>query len=85
MVWSYAIGYVIEPVVRTPQRPYAGVGVVRQHSRTLGSMNWDNMIDTRGHTDGVKVVAFSHNSKLLASASFDNTVGIWDPATGTTV
>src|SRR3984957_18548054 len=35
-----------------------------------------------GHGRGVNAVAFSHDSQLLASASEDNTVRLWNPATG---
>ncbi|KFY86462.1 hypothetical protein V500_07608 [Pseudogymnoascus sp. VKM F-4518 (FW-2643)] len=35
-----------------------------------------------GHSDGVRDVAFSHDGQLLASASYDKTVRIWNPATG---
>jgi len=35
-----------------------------------------------GHSDGVMSVTFSHDSKLLASASYDKTVRIWDVGTG---
>ena len=35
-----------------------------------------------GHTDWVWAVAFSHDSQLLASASLDETVRLWNPATG---
>jgi WD40 repeat protein len=36
-----------------------------------------------GHSNGVWSVAFSRDSKLLASASGDKTVKVWDAATGT--
>ncbi|KFY32518.1 hypothetical protein V493_00119, partial [Pseudogymnoascus sp. VKM F-4281 (FW-2241)] len=36
-----------------------------------------------GHSSLVSSVAFSHDSKLLASASNDSTVRVWDAATGT--
>ncbi|ELR10081.1 hypothetical protein GMDG_04481 [Pseudogymnoascus destructans 20631-21] len=49
---------------------------------------WDAATGTlqqtlEGHSSGVISVAFSHDSKLLASASYDKTVKVWDAATGT--
>ncbi len=36
----------------------------------------------KGHTDAVYAVAYSPDGKFLATASFDNTLKLWDPATG---
>ena len=45
--------------------------------------NWSSLLQTlEGHLDSVYAVAFSPDSKLLASGSHDNTVKLWDVATG---
>ena len=38
-----------------------------------------------GHTDSVQHVAFSPTGLILASASDDGTVGLWDIKTGATI
>src|SRR6266536_872884 len=46
-------------------------------------LGWNAVLQTlEGHSSGVNSVAFSHDSKLLASASSDRTVKVWDAATG---
>jgi WD40 repeat protein len=45
--------------------------------------NWSACLQTlEGHRDWVSSVAWSHDATRLASASSDNKVKIWDPATG---
>ncbi|EWZ28531.1 hypothetical protein FOZG_17744 [Fusarium oxysporum Fo47] len=45
--------------------------------------NWDACLSTlEGHSDDVYSVVFSHDSKVVASASGDNTVRLWSVETG---
>jgi WD40 repeat protein len=45
--------------------------------------DWSALLQTlEGHTDWVRAIAFTHDGKMLASASRDKTVRLWDPSTG---
>jgi WD40 repeat protein len=47
------------------------------------SDSWSECLQTlEGHSSYVTSVAFSHDSTRLASASYDNTVKIWDASSG---
>ncbi|KIN07133.1 hypothetical protein OIDMADRAFT_174150 [Oidiodendron maius Zn] len=45
--------------------------------------NWGASLQTlEGHTHSIESIAFSHDSALLASASYDRTIRLWDTTTG---
>ena len=44
---------------------------------------WSACLQTlEGHSEHVRLVAFSHDSTRLALASYDNTVKIWETSSG---
>lgn len=45
--------------------------------------NWGACVQTlEGHSASVTSIIFSHDSKLLASASYDDTIRVWDARSG---
>ncbi|KAJ5337516.1 uncharacterized protein N7506_005538 [Penicillium brevicompactum] len=76
-------------IVFAPERSIARVTFREQFPTYLSTLpqvdlDWSTYLETlEGDTHDVNAAAFSHDSTLLASASGDHTVKIWDTTTGT--
>ncbi len=60
----------------------AGARAPQPAPKTAPQVSWQERATLRGHTGAVSAVAISADGKLLASASFDKSVRVWDTATG---
>ena len=81
---SGAIRTVVDSVAFSPGRQDAGLGELGQDDQALGRGDGRELRTLEGHTDWVCSVAFSPDGKTLASGSGDQTIKLWDVATGGT-
>ncbi|KAK6592342.1 vegetative incompatibility protein HET-E-1 [Botrytis cinerea] len=72
---------IADSIIRNTFHNYTPNWILQEPNTDL---EWNAVLQTlEGHSLGVRSVAFSADSKLLASASNDHTIKIWDAATGT--
>jgi WD40 repeat protein len=73
----------VTSVVFSPDGRYLAVGTGGDSSvQLIDTSRWQVIRTFEGHTWGVRSVAFSPDGRLLASGSRDETIKLWEVATG---
>jgi WD40 repeat protein len=76
----------VKSVVFSPDGRYLAVGTRGGGSvQLIDTSSWQVIRTFEGHTDGATSVAFSPDGRLLASGSYDETIRLWEVATGSPV
>ena len=73
----------VKSVVFSPDGRYLAVGTWGGSSvQLIDTSSWQVIRTFEGHTDWARSVAFSPDGQLLASGSRDETIKLWEVATG---
>ncbi|WPJ64265.1 hypothetical protein SMAC4_13771 [Sordaria macrospora] len=80
---AYISALVFAPSGSLIKRNFKGEEPEWIQTKPAVELDWNACLQTlEGHSNGVNSVAFSPDGQRLASGSYDHTIKIWDPASG---
>ena len=90
LIYQYGLSFPDDTLVCRVSRAFLGWYMNAWPARRMGLVNWDNkpqalgalMLTLRGHAGSVQSLAYSPDGLMLATASIDRSVRLWNAETG---